>query len=119
MRSFLVLLILLCTRPAAAEDLNANQINNQLIGQSLKWWNSSGWDAGWMQLLPGGKAMITVETPRQQRDVGRWFVRGNEVCTTWSALREKMQKCYSLQEVEPGHFVSSGGNEFRVISAGA
>ena len=118
MKKLFAIFGLLSASVAHAGELDAHQIADELIGQSLSWWNNSGWESGNLVLMPGGKATITVETPHLQRDRGQWIMRGNEICTMWTSLREQKQKCYSLKEVEPGHFVSSGGNEFRINGAG-
>ena len=113
-----LMLLVMFAKPVLAEDLSANQIHDQLIGQSIAWWDSHGWSAGNLVLLPDGQAVITVETPQPSSDKGNWSLRGNEVCTFWATLRDGNQKCYSVHEIEPGHFITSGGNEFRVQSAG-
>ena len=119
MKHFLIAFLLLQTGLAKAADLNADQIQDHVVGQSLSWWNSTGWDAGSLVLLPDGKALITVEMPKHKQDSGHWFMKDNQICTTWSELRGQSEKCYTLREVDPGHFITTGGNEFRIISAGA
>lgn len=116
-RIFFISLILL-TKSALAADLDASQIRDQLVGQSIVWWDSVGWMGGNMVLLPDGHAQIKVETPHPSSDRGNWSLQGNQVCTFWNSLRDGKAKCYSVHEIEAGHFITSGGNEFVVQSAG-
>lgn len=118
MRKIIFISLIFITKSALADELSATQIDDEIIGQSIAWWDSTGWMGGNLVLLPGGKALIKVETPQPSRDSGSWSISGNQVCTFWKSFRQGQEKCYSLKEVEPGHFVTSGGNEFKILSAG-
>ena len=118
MRKFVFISLLLLSNPVCAEDLNANQIHNELIGQTIAWWDLSGWMAGSLVLTPDGKATISVETPHHAADAGQWTLQGNQICTSWNSMREGNTKCYTVQGTKPGHYITSGGNEFEVLSIG-
>jgi hypothetical protein len=118
MRKIIFMFLIFIAKSAMADDLNANQIHDEIVGQSIAWWDSTGWMGGNLVLLPGGKAVINVETPQPSRDSGSWSISGNQVCTFWKSLRQGQEKCYTLKEIEPGHFVTSGGNEFKIQTAG-
>ncbi|MCA3555624.1 hypothetical protein [Aestuariivirga sp.] len=109
--------MLLCASAPAAE-LAGPDLRAALIGQTIQWWEDGGWHAGNLSLLPDGRAEITIESPRPQRDAGRWSISGNRLCTAWSSLRGRETKCYSLERAGPDRFVTSGGNVFVIISAG-
>jgi hypothetical protein len=118
MRKVIFIFLIFIAKSAIADDLSANQIHEEIVGQSIAWWDSTGWIGGNLILLPSGKAVINVESPQPSRDSGSWSINGNQVCTFWKSLRQGQEKCYSLREIEPGHFVTSGGNEFKIQSAG-
>ena len=118
MRKLAFIALTLCCNPASAEELSAGRIQNELVGQTIIWWESSGWLTGHLVLLPDGRAKLAVESPRPANDVGQWTIRGNEICTAWNSMRAGNSKCYSIQETETGHFITSGGNEFEVPGAG-
>ena len=118
MRKFAFISLLLLSNPVFAEDLNANRIHDELIGQTIAWWDLRGWMAGTLVLMPGGKASISVETPKHSADVGQWTLQGNQICTAWNSMRERNIKCYSVRETKPGHYITSGGNEFEILSIG-
>ena len=103
---------------ASAEGLSGFEINEKLVGQSIAWADSNGWSTGSLFLLEGGKAEITVDDPKPARDFGIWTLRGNQLCTVWSSMRDNLAKCYTVSETSPGHFVTSGGNEFEILNIG-
>lgn len=110
--------MLLCGT-AAAEELAGPDLRAALVGQTIQWWEDGGWHAGNLSLLPDGRAEINVDSPRRQHDAGRWSISGNQLCTSWYSLRRRETKCYSLERTGPDRFVTSGGNVFVIISAGA
>ena len=112
MRYIFGLALLMWANPAFCETLDAKAIQAELIDQNISWWDAEGEMKGEMVLLPGGKARITIESPGRASDVGSWYLQGNELCTVWSTMRSGTAKCYTLSEMAPGHFVTSGGNEF-------
>ncbi len=118
MRRFLVVALLCWSSAAQAEGLSAAEINEQLIGQSIAWADSNGWTTGSLFLLPDGKAEITIDDPQPARDAGQWSLQGDQLCTVWSSMRSSVSKCYTVRETSPGHFVTSGGNEFEIRSIG-
>ena len=69
-------------------------------------------------LAPDGSAEISVDSPKQSGDVGRWTLRDGAICTQWSAIRDGVEKCYSLRRDAAGRFVTSGGNVFEIREAG-
>jgi hypothetical protein len=118
MRRTIFFLMFICSSPAVAADLSAGQIQEQLVGQPIAWWDANGWMMGNLFLLPDGKAEISVELPKPERDAGQWSLQGNQICTEWSAMRQGEQKCYSVRETSPGHFLTSGGNKFELLNIG-
>jgi hypothetical protein len=118
MRKIAVLLMMFCATPASAADLSAGEIQEQLVGQAIAWWDANGWMMGNLFLLPDGKAEISVEQPKPEHDAGQWTLQGNQICTEWSSMRDGRSKCYSVQETSPGHFLTSGGNKFEVLKIG-
>ena len=118
MLKYLVFAVSFWGASALAEDLSAGQIKEQLIGQSIAWWDANGWMMGNMVLSPNGKAEITLERPEAAHDAGQWKLEGNQICTVWASMRDGMPKCYSVRQTSPGHFVTSGGNEFAIRSVG-
>lgn len=103
---------------AVAADLTASEIQDELIGRSLGWWEEGGWHAGGLVLSPDGRAEITVDTPDVRADAGRWSLDGNRICTAWSDVRAGLRKCYTVQRGDAGRFVTSGGNVFEVRDVG-
>ncbi|MFN8828918.1 MAG: hypothetical protein ACK50Q_01210 [Labrys sp. (in: a-proteobacteria)] len=116
-RAFLVALILPIAGGARAGDLTGADIRNELIGQTMSWWETDGWNRGEMRLEPGGAARLVVSAPAPAQDAGRWTLDGDRLCTVWSALREE-RKCYAVRRVAPGRYLTSGGNMFEIVFAG-
>ena len=114
MKRILVFLVLMCPQLANAQDLDASQITDELVGHSITWSDLSGWTSGSMVLLPNGKAEISIENPQRATDAGQWMLNGNSICTVWDSMRQGATKCYSVHETKPGHYVTSGGNEFEI-----
>ena len=112
MRNVLTVFFLLTATHAVAETLDAKAIKSELIGPSITWWSERGDMKGEMILSPGGEAHITINAPHQAADDGHWSLDGNQLCTIWSTMRRGITKCYTLRETTPGHFLTSGGNEF-------
>jgi len=110
--------LLLCSS-AAAGELDGSELRDELVGQTIQWWEDGGWHAGNLSLLPDGRAEITVDSPSEMRDDGRWSISGNQLCTSWTSLRGQEMKCYSVMRAGPNRFVTSGGNVFVVLTAGA
>ncbi|MEO3388378.1 hypothetical protein [Mesorhizobium sp. CAU 1741] len=118
-----MLFLLLCacvagSGPAAADALTNRQIETHLVGKQIAWWEAQGWRHGYLMLLPNGSAEMTVDRPDRQRDVGRWTLRGDEICTLWGEVRGGVEKCYRIRRESGGLFVTSGGNVFEVRELG-
>lgn len=120
MRSLLALVLLSITLPAAAEeaDLDHAEIADELVGKQIAWWEEAGWRHGYLMLLPNGAAEMTVDRPQPQHDVGRWALRGDEICTRWGEARGGSEKCYRIRRNADGLFATSGGNIFEVRELG-
>ncbi len=114
-----ILLVVLCLPcQAFGAELDAGQLRGELVGQLIQWWESDGWHSGNLRLLPDGRAEIIVERPDAANDDGQWSIRGNEICTAWSSMRNRETKCYSVEQLAPGRFITSGGNVFEIMTAG-
>lgn len=103
---------------ALAEDLTLAEIEDEIVGRQLVWWEDGGWLIGRLTLGPNGKAEISIDRPNPQADIGQWVFRGGELCTTWTSVRSGAEKCYSIRRGEQGRFLTSGGNIFEVREAG-
>lgn len=110
--------LLLCGS-ASAGELDGSELRDELVGQTIQWWEDGGWHAGNLSLLPDGRAEITVESPTETRDDGHWNISGNQLCTSWTSLRGRGTKCYTVMRAGTNRFVTSGGNVFVVLTAGA
>ena len=108
----------LATGEAEAGDLSSTELQNELVGRSIAWWEAGGWRGGLLLLAPDGTAEITIENANEHGDKGRWGLRNGELCTTWLELRDGGEKCYSVRRGEHGRFVTSGGNVFEIRDAG-
>lgn len=101
-----------------ADNLTLAEIQDEIVGRQLVWWEDGGWLIGHLTLGPNGSAEISIDQPRPQTDIGRWEFRGGELCTTWTSIRSGAEKCYSVRRGEQGRFVTSGGNSFEIREAG-
>ena len=119
-RSLLLALFAAALSPvmAGAAELTNGEIADELVGRQIAWWEEAGWRHGYLMLLPNGAAEMTVDRPRQQHDVGRWALRGDEVCTRWGEVRGGTEKCYRIRRDDGGLFVTTGGNVFEVRELG-
>jgi hypothetical protein len=104
--------------PASAEELTQAAIRDELVGRQIVWWQSDGWQSGHLTLGANGSAELSVDRPGHRIDTGRWSVRGDELCTEWTALRSGEEKCYRIERDASGRFVTSGGNVFEIREAG-
>jgi hypothetical protein len=103
---------------AVADELTQSEIRDALVGRRIVWWQQDGWQSGHLTLGPNGAAELSVDRPGRQLDVGRWSLRGGELCTAWETIRGGAEKCYSLERDAEGRFVTSGGNVFEIREAG-
>ncbi len=103
---------------AEAGDLTSRELQSELVGRSIAWWEDGGWRGGSLILAPDGSAEITIDNSDQHGDKGRWALRNGELCTTWSEIRQGGEKCYSVRRGERGRFVTSGGNVFEIRDVG-
>ena len=104
--------------PAFAADLTPGEIRSELVGHAIVEREDGGWLQGQLVLAPDGSAEITVDRPQTSGDVGRWTIKGSEICTAWGEIRDGIEKCYSVRRDEAGRFVTSGGNVFEIREAG-
>lgn len=119
MRVGFALALFLFTAPAEAAELSAAEIKSEIVGQTLAWWERDGWASGNLTLMPDGRAAISIERPHASSEDGRWTIRGNMICTSWLSLRGGEEKCYSVSRSGSDEFETSGGNVFRIVTAGA
>lgn len=110
--------VLLHVSNVLAGDLTPAEIESELVGRQIVWWEDGGWLTGHLTLGPNGSAEISVDHPERQVDSGRWALRGSELCTEWSRMRSGIEKCYHVRRSDKGRFVTSGGNVFEVREAG-
>jgi hypothetical protein len=118
LRHLLLCLLIVLPSAALASDLTHGEIEDELVGRQIAWWEMEGWRHGHLFLLPNGAAEMTVERPRAQHDVGRWSLRGDQVCTRWGEARSGIEKCYRIRRGEDGVFVTTGGNVFEIRELG-
>lgn len=109
--------LILSPASALAGDLTPAEIEAELVGRQLVWWEDGGWLIGRLTLGRDGTAELFVDRPQRQADVGRWTLRGDELCTVWSKMRSA-QKCYSVKRGADGRFLTSGGNVFEIPEIG-
>jgi hypothetical protein len=114
-----VLAIGLCPLPSArAADLTPAEIEGELVGRQIVWWEEDGWLVGRLTLDTDGSAELDVDRPQRRTDTGRWMLRGDELCTVWTSMRAA-EKCYRIKRSADGRFVTTGGNVFEIARAGA
>lgn len=120
LRSLLAAAVVSVALPAAAGEagLDRSEIAEELVGKQIAWWEEAGWRHGYLMLLPGGAAEMTIDRPEPQHDVGRWSMRGDEICTQWGEARGGTEKCYRISRDAQGLFVTTGGNVFEVRELG-
>lgn len=107
----------LWTTPVFGDELTSAEIQAELIGRSIGWWEQGGWLQGHILFSPDGSAEISVDQPRVTGDRGRWSIKGDELCTEWGEIRAA-EKCYTIERGEDGRFVTSGGNIFQIRETG-
>ena len=61
----------LATGEAEAGDLSSTELQNELVGRSIAWWEAGGWRGGLLLLAPDGTAEITIENANEHGDKGR------------------------------------------------
>ena len=117
-RAVIVAAAFISISSAVAGDLTSAEIQDELVGRQILWWEDGGWLIGRLTLGPNGSAEISIDRPDPQADVGHWAFRGGELCTEWSRIRSGAEKCYSVRRSANGRFVTSGGNVFEIREAG-
>ena len=118
LRHLLLCLLIVLPSAASASDLTHGEIEDELVGRQIACCETEGWRHGHLFLLPNGAAAMTVERPQTQHDVGRWALRGDQVCTRWGEARSGLEKCYRIRRGEEGLFVTTGGNVFEIRELG-
>jgi hypothetical protein len=101
-----------------ASDLSADQIAAEIVDHSIVWWETDGWHRGGLRLDGDGTAEVTVDAPVVAGDLGRWWIEGDRLCTSWGALRAATAKCYTVRRGDGGRYITSGGNVFEIRDAG-
>ncbi len=117
--SFLLFLLGFSALGALAGDLTQAEIEGELVGRHILWWEDGGWQTGHLVLSPDGAAELSLDRPARGGDSGRWAWRDGQLCTAWSQMRGGSEKCYTIRRGADGNFVTSGGNVFEVREAGA
>jgi hypothetical protein len=118
--AFGVILMLAGSGAAADPALSPGEIRAEILGAPIAWRETEGWRYGWLYLAPDGGARIDLMGPEGSiADEGRWRLEGDRLCTTWSALREGVERCYGLRRAGAARFVTTGGNVFEVLAPGA
>lgn len=118
MRFALLFALCLSSTSVLAAEMTADEIVNELVGQPIQWWDDGGFSGGELTLMENGAASLKVQTPRLEADAGRWVLRANRICTTWTTLRDGEAKCYTVRREGQDRFVTSGGNVFQRIFSG-
>lgn len=112
------LLLIVAPGTAGAGELTGREIEAELVGRQIMWWQADGWQNGYLTLGPGGAADITISGPgTRSHDEGTWELRDDTLCTKWRMLRAQ-EKCYRLTRDDRGRFLTSGGNIFEIQEAG-
>lgn len=106
------------TGTAGAGDLTSAELERELVGRAIVWWEQGGWHKGHLMLGRDGAAELSVDDPAPAGDTGRWAIRDGQICTVWGDLRAGREKCYSVRRGDGGEFVTSGGNVFTVRETG-
>jgi hypothetical protein len=113
-----LLLFVATVGTAGAGELTGREIEAELVGRQIMWWQADGWQNGTLTLGPRGVADITIAGPgARSHDEGTWELRDGSLCTTWRMLRAQ-EKCYRLTRDDNGRFLTSGGNVFEIQEAG-
>ena len=107
----------LWTAPVFGGELTSAQIRAELVGRSMGWWEQSGWFQGHILFSADGSAEITVDHPSVTGDRGRWFIKGDELCTEWGEIRAA-EKCYTIERGSDGRFITNGGTIFEIRETG-
>ena len=113
-----LLLFVITPGTAGAGELTGREIEAELVGRQIMWWQADGWQSGTLTLGPSGGADITISGPgNKSHDEGTWELRDGALCTRWHVLRAQ-EKCYRLTRGNSGRFLTSGGNIFEIQEAG-
>lgn len=113
-----LLLLVLTPGIAGAGELTGREIEAELVGRQIMWWQADGWQSGYLTLGPKGAADITISGPgKRSHDEGTWELKDGTLCTKWRVLRAQ-EKCYRLTRDDSGRFRTSGGNIFEIQDAG-
>ena len=82
--------------PVHAATLSGDEIRDKIIGKRLDWVGDNGWK-GKVRHRKNGKSSLTVVSPDRIKDKGTWRIKGNQLCSTWTNIRDGQEGCTSVK----------------------
>lgn len=83
--------------PAAAETLDAQQVQTLMIGKRIDWVTPDGNTKGFSKYNSNGTGSVSITAPNKLKDKGTWRIVGNKFCSTWKAIRDGAEGCSTIR----------------------
>jgi hypothetical protein len=103
--------IAICLGPASvglAAPLSGADLRAELVGKSLSWKTADGNASGKTTYKSDGSAVLrTTKFPGFKIDSGKWVVKGNKLCVTWTKVRSGREECYTVTKQSDGSYRTS------------
>jgi hypothetical protein len=93
---------------ALAAPLSGAELQAELVGKSFSWKTIDGKTSGKAIYKSDGSAVLRdTKFPGLKIDSGKWVVKGNKLCVTWTKIRAGTEGCYTVTKQSDGSYKTS------------
>ena len=113
---FVFLAALISSVPASAKPLTGAELKAAVSGKRVDWVTPKG-IKGYTKYKKNGTATVVTTSPKEfkGKDKGKWRIKGNKICHTWTKLRDGKEGCFSLNGTSnPKVLVGASGGQWKI-----
>ena len=99
-----------------AKSLTGAELKAAVSGKRVDWVTGSG-VKGYTKYKKNGTASVVIKSPKDAKgkDKGKWRIKGNQICHTWTVIRGGKEGCFSLSGTDnPKVLVGASGAKWKI-----